>query len=167
MGLAACQTDTIYHKYHAIQNKDGWQKTDTLLFELTSDLTQHRYNMEIGIRHSELYPYQDIWIGVRRPLSPKYNGHTAYRNGRRRRKLVRKRELRILLSIDSAYRSNHSLCSRQCTTDSSSNERQRTERCSRRWHSPVNFHERRQCAERRNSSIVKPHNRRTSITEER
>ena len=43
MGLAACQTDTIYHKYHAIQNKDGWQKTEQFL-------QTHEYIMNADVR---------------------------------------------------------------------------------------------------------------------
>lgn len=78
MNLVACQTDTIYHKYQIIPSEKGWQKKDTLQFTLPSDLTHRHFNMEIGIRHSELYPYQDIWMEIRHPLSSSYKSDTLH-----------------------------------------------------------------------------------------
>ena len=70
MWFSACQTDTVYHQYQTIPTENGWLKKDTLVFNITPKLAGHHFNLEIDIRHSELYPYQDIWIEIRHPFTP-------------------------------------------------------------------------------------------------
>lgn len=60
-GLAACHTDTVYHRYHPI-SENGWSKQDTLTYVLPDSLKDGHYQLEVNIRHTEAYPYRDIWL---------------------------------------------------------------------------------------------------------
>lgn len=67
--LTACEKDTVYYSYQPIPFK-GWGKTDTLTYVLPNELTGKTYQLEIGIRHNETYPFRDIWIEFHHPLLP-------------------------------------------------------------------------------------------------
>lgn len=58
----ACQGNTYYHSYQPVSNA-GWKRNDTLFYHLPS-ITKGEYNLQIGIRHLESYPYKDIWLEV-------------------------------------------------------------------------------------------------------
>lgn len=60
-GLTACHTDTVYHVYHPV-SVNGWSKQDTLIYILPDSLKTGRYQLEISVRHTEAYPYRDIWL---------------------------------------------------------------------------------------------------------
>lgn len=59
--LTACQKSTLYHSYQPVPNT-GWQRNDTLFYPLNSSLNTGYYEIQIGIRHLESYPYRDIWL---------------------------------------------------------------------------------------------------------
>ena len=43
----------------------GWQKNDTILFSLDSAITYGKaYELQLGIRHKDSYPYRDLWLTV-------------------------------------------------------------------------------------------------------
>lgn len=65
----ACQTDTLYHRYRST-GPYGWDSSDTLEFRLPSALCKNRYRLDIGIRHTECYPYRDLWISILHPARP-------------------------------------------------------------------------------------------------
>lgn len=67
---AACQTDTLFHQYLPTGVR-GWAQEDTLEFRLPSLTDSISYRLEVGVKHTEDYPYQNVWIGVLRP-----QGHT-------------------------------------------------------------------------------------------
>jgi gliding motility-associated lipoprotein GldH len=67
--LAACDNQTIYHTYQNL-SIEGWKKTDTLKYQLPAQLAGKQYDLEVGLRHTENYPYQDIWMEILYPLSP-------------------------------------------------------------------------------------------------
>jgi gliding motility-associated lipoprotein GldH len=77
--LAACDNQTIYHTYQNL-SIEGWKKTDTLKYQLPAQLAGKQYDLEVGLRHTENYPYQDIWMEILYPLSP--DRHPRYRYGR-------------------------------------------------------------------------------------
>lgn len=60
-GLAACHTDTVYHVYRPV-SENGWSKQDTLTYTLPDSLKDGCYQLEVNIRHTEAYPYRDIWL---------------------------------------------------------------------------------------------------------
>ncbi|WP_300728252.1 gliding motility lipoprotein GldH [uncultured Bacteroides sp.] len=70
-GISTACTDgnTAYYHYEAVKGLD-WEKSDTLTFTIPDSITGQTYNLEIGIRHNELYPYQDIWMELIHGVSP-------------------------------------------------------------------------------------------------
>jgi gliding motility-associated lipoprotein GldH len=42
----------------------GWHKNDTLLFSLDSAIIHHTYQLQLGIRHKDSYPYRDLWLTI-------------------------------------------------------------------------------------------------------
>ncbi|MCD7924346.1 MAG: gliding motility lipoprotein GldH [Bacteroides sp.] len=63
MLLAACQSNTAYHSYQSIP-LTGWAKSDTIVYVLPASIPAGEYEVEIGIRYQECYPYRDIWLGI-------------------------------------------------------------------------------------------------------
>ena len=57
----ACQGNTKFHHYQPVE-QTGWHSIDTLTFHLPSKMDSGEYDMQIGIRHTEKYAYQDIWL---------------------------------------------------------------------------------------------------------
>lgn len=75
--LAACDNQTIYHTYQNL-SIEGWKKTDTLKYQLPAQLAGKQYDLEVGLRHTENYPYQDIWMEILYPLSPDRHPDTLH-----------------------------------------------------------------------------------------
>lgn len=61
--LAACQSNTVYHSYQPIP-VDGWAKSDTLVYALPASVPAGEYELEIGIRYQDSYPYRNIWLEI-------------------------------------------------------------------------------------------------------
>lgn len=61
--LTACQEHIVYHFYQPVDTT-GWKKSDTLYYTFTPDIVPDNYLLEIGIRHKDSYPYQDIWLAI-------------------------------------------------------------------------------------------------------
>ena len=61
--ICACQENTRYHSYQSIK-RTGWGRMDTISFHLPPRIPDGEYDMQIGIRFSEKYPYRDIWLGI-------------------------------------------------------------------------------------------------------
>lgn len=62
--LGACDEQTVYHFYHSI-SPEGWDRNDTLRFpvDIKDSLTQ--YNLLVGIRNCNNYPYRNLSILLR------------------------------------------------------------------------------------------------------
>lgn len=60
-GLTACHTDTVYHVYRPVP-EEGWSKQDTLVYTLPDSLKPGCYQLEMDVRHTDNYPYRDIWL---------------------------------------------------------------------------------------------------------
>lgn len=62
--LTACQGNTTYHAYQPIST-EGWYRHDTLTYYFNSSLAKESIKkIQIGIRHTDSYHYQDLWIGI-------------------------------------------------------------------------------------------------------
>ena len=61
--LAACQSDIVYHSYRPVP-LGGWAKSDTLEYALPASVPVGEYDLEVGIRYGEAYPYRDIWLEI-------------------------------------------------------------------------------------------------------
>lgn len=62
--FASCQEPIRYHSYQPVSST-GWDREDTLSYLFLSPLPNGDYEMQIGMRHIESYPYRDIWLGLR------------------------------------------------------------------------------------------------------
>lgn len=66
--LVACLHPTrVYHRSETV-HVDGWASGDTLIFVLDS-LLQDRYTMNVEVRYTVDYPYQDLWLVVQHNLA--------------------------------------------------------------------------------------------------
>ena len=62
--FTACQENIIYHSYQPIQS-EGWYRNDTLTYTFYSPIAvENIREWQVGIRHLDSYPYQDLWIGI-------------------------------------------------------------------------------------------------------
>ena len=61
--LISCQGHTFYHSYQPV-NTTGWHKNDTMVYTLDAPVINKELTLEIGIRHTDSYPYRDIWLTV-------------------------------------------------------------------------------------------------------
>jgi len=71
IGLAflSCQGNSHYHHSETIPAK-GWDLNETLYFQdsLRDDVPE-KMHFEVTIRHSNLYPYQNLWMYIRTKTS--------------------------------------------------------------------------------------------------
>lgn len=61
--LLACDSRTVYSQYEAIPAA-GWNEDSILHFDFTIEDTLNDYRCLIHVRHSETYPYQNMWLFV-------------------------------------------------------------------------------------------------------
>lgn len=61
--LTSCQRNTLYHSYQPV-NSMGWHKNDTMIYSLNSPIASQNLMLEIGLRHTDAYPYRDLWLNV-------------------------------------------------------------------------------------------------------
>ncbi|NDV59920.1 gliding motility lipoprotein GldH [Bacteroides sp. 519] len=68
--MVACENHIMYHSYHHF-TRDGWKKSDTLLFHLAvndslvNDSTPGLYVFDILVRNRTEYNYQNLLIAVK------------------------------------------------------------------------------------------------------
>jgi len=67
--LASCQNDNYYQKSETIAQK-GWALNQIISFKdsLSSDQPENLH-FEINLRHTNIYPYQNIWLFVQTKCS--------------------------------------------------------------------------------------------------
>ncbi len=59
--LCACDHATIYTHYQAVPI-NGWHQDSVLTFDFMVPDTTADYQVLINIRHTETYPYQNMWL---------------------------------------------------------------------------------------------------------
>lgn len=59
----ACNKQTKYHSYSPIPI-EGWEKSDTIFFSLPKSFELNKYDLIIGLRHSDNYRYKNIWLEI-------------------------------------------------------------------------------------------------------
>ena len=60
----ACNNGIHYYQYQHIEG-DAWLQSDTLCFEAAMTDSLHPNQLEVGLRYTDKYPYQNLRIGVR------------------------------------------------------------------------------------------------------
>jgi len=63
VSLTACTQDIVYSQFSPISSGE-WHVDSTARFTYTIDDTQLDYRMVIYVRHTERYPYQNMWLFV-------------------------------------------------------------------------------------------------------
>jgi len=66
--LTACGPRPVYDHYEHVQ-QDGWEKADTLFFDLPVITTTGRYRVDIGLRTVEDYPFTGLNLRVEQRVS--------------------------------------------------------------------------------------------------
>lgn len=61
--LIACSSDIVYSKIAPISS-DNWHCDSAACFDYTITDTDATYNVLIYVRHTERYPYQNMWLFV-------------------------------------------------------------------------------------------------------
>ena len=62
-GMAGCLPSPYYQKEHTIP-KNAWDNTFRPSFKFDVTDTNARYNLFFLIRHTEAYPYSNIWVWI-------------------------------------------------------------------------------------------------------
>lgn len=58
---SACKEHVVYHAYRAVPI-DGWEQTDLLTFGLDTVQAGGTYQISVGLRTTNAYPYQSLWL---------------------------------------------------------------------------------------------------------
>ncbi len=61
--LVACSRSTMYTNYQTIP-LEGWSMDSVLRFEVPVTDTVNAYDVLLHIRHTDAYPYQNMWLFV-------------------------------------------------------------------------------------------------------
>lgn len=73
LGMFSCNSNQLYDEYKKIEN-ESWNLNNKLKFEFEVDDTVGFYNIFIAVRHTQDYPYNNLWLFVK---SSAPNGRTA------------------------------------------------------------------------------------------
>ncbi|MBQ7191974.1 MAG: gliding motility lipoprotein GldH [Paludibacteraceae bacterium] len=61
--LTACRSGIVYEEFQTF-DKDGWHKDSVLTFQWIVPDTASAYDVLLHVRHTEQYPYQNMWLFV-------------------------------------------------------------------------------------------------------
>ena len=70
ISLIGCVQTPFYSEYQDIP-VFGWDADSALTYTWSIDDTATTYRILIDVRHTEFYPYQNLWFFINRPLSLK------------------------------------------------------------------------------------------------
>lgn len=59
--FVACTRSTLLHRYQPV-GQQGWARTDTLSFTLPDVSTEGDYELAVGLRYGNVFPYEGIWV---------------------------------------------------------------------------------------------------------
>lgn len=61
--LSACSGDIVYSHFYPMKSKE-WHMDSVICFDYTIDDANASYNMIVYVRHTERYPYQNMWLFI-------------------------------------------------------------------------------------------------------
>lgn len=61
LGLSACHTDTVYSEFQSVPLQE-WSTDSVLTYRFDIEDTLSTYRMLVCVRHTEQYPYQNMWL---------------------------------------------------------------------------------------------------------
>ena len=59
-----CSCDRIYEKHYPLGDTLYWIRNDTLEFDVNIDHPDQFYDVIVGVRHAELYPFESIIVNL-------------------------------------------------------------------------------------------------------
>lgn len=74
MALYSCNSNVVYNKYNHTPLV-GWEKNDTLVFDVPPMKESSRYRLELGLRTSTSFPFTGLSLVIDRTVEP---GHILY-----------------------------------------------------------------------------------------
>lgn len=69
--FSSCDTDVVYDTYNHTQI-EGWEKNDTLVFDVPRMLSSGRYRLEMGMRTTGAFPFTGLSVVVEQTVIPGY-----------------------------------------------------------------------------------------------
>jgi len=63
LAFTSCQTDVVYSQFHPISSEQ-WHADSIVRFDYTIEDTTIDYKMLLYVRHTERYPYQNMWLFI-------------------------------------------------------------------------------------------------------
>lgn len=70
LGMASCDRQTVYHHYEHVADQ-GWEKTDTVKFEIGPIKETGTYGETLEFRTHGLFPFLGIHITVEQTIKPR------------------------------------------------------------------------------------------------
>jgi len=67
--VTACDPETVYHEYRSVP-LEGWEKNDTLGFNIPPISTPSRYSQELEIRINEKFPFTSLSLVIEQHIYP-------------------------------------------------------------------------------------------------
>lgn len=61
--LCSCTQRTIFSEYHSLP-RNGWDADSAICFAFATPDTINNYDIIVSIRHTQHYPYQNMWLFV-------------------------------------------------------------------------------------------------------
>ena len=74
VALCSCNSDVVYDKYNHTPLA-GWEKNDTLAFDVPAMKETGRYRLELGLRTSTMFPFTGLSLVVEHIVE---SGHMLY-----------------------------------------------------------------------------------------
>lgn len=65
--MASCQRGTVMHEYRNTP-AGGWDQSDMLVYPLDTVKEAGEYNVDIGVRTTNMFPYKKLWLVVESEL---------------------------------------------------------------------------------------------------
>ena len=69
LALFSCSRNAVYSHYEPV-SLDGWERSDTLFFDITTPRDSGVFSSELGVRITERYPYQELALVMEQTLLP-------------------------------------------------------------------------------------------------
>ena len=75
MILMACSSQKVYDTFLHVDDK-GWEKNEELMFSIPHITESDDYNLELGLRLNNFYPFRNLQLAVIQTVYPSLETHT-------------------------------------------------------------------------------------------
>ncbi len=60
--LSSCTDGTIQHQFRTVSGNNGWERTDTLTYDIPEIPATCNYGMQVQLRVGTRFPYRTVWV---------------------------------------------------------------------------------------------------------